>query len=97
MIREANEGGNVQINYEELAKEVLLASSLPEAGGKAKSTGTDEGLIENFKALDHDGRGFMTAGELRHVMTDRGEKLTYEEADEAIRDADVDGDDQIYY
>ena len=30
-------------------------------------------------------------------MTNLGEKLTYEEVDEMIRDADVDGDGQIKY
>ena len=65
--------------------------------GMAESTDFEEGLIDDFKALDRDGNGFITAGELRRVMKDRGEKLTYEEAGEAIRDADVDGDLQIDY
>ncbi len=59
---------------------------------KAESTDFEGGLIEQRKALDRDGNGFITAGELRRVMRDTGEKLTYEEAGEAIRDADVDGD-----
>ena len=50
-----------------------------------------------MKVLDRNGNGFITAGELRSVMKDRGEELTDEEAGEAIRDADVDGDAQIGY
>merc|ERR1712066_1220795 len=43
------------------------------------------------------GNGFISAAELRHVMTNLGEKLTDEEVDEMIREADVDGDGQINY
>ena len=47
--------------------------------------------------FDKDGNGFISAAELRHVMTNLGEKLTDEEVDEMIREADVDGDGQINY
>ena len=42
-------------------------------------------------------QGFISAAELRHIMTNLGEKLTDEEVDEMIREADVDGDGQINY
>merc|ERR1712187_1057217 len=45
--------------------------------------------------FDRDGNGFISAAELRHVMTNLGEKLTDEEVDEMIREADVDGDGQV--
>ncbi len=40
---------------------------------------------------------FYSAAELRHVMTNLGEKLTEEEVDEMIREADIDGDGQVNY
>merc|ERR1712151_427786 len=57
----------------------------------------EEELIEAFKVFDRDGNGFISAAELRHVMTNLGEKLTDEEVDEMTREADVDGDGQINY
>ena len=47
--------------------------------------------------FDKDGNGFISAAELRHVMTNLGEKLTDEEVDEMIREADIDGDGQVNY
>jgi len=35
--------------------------------------------------------------QLRHVMTKLGEKLSEEEVDDMIREADVDGDGQVNY
>ena len=50
-----------------------------------------------FRTFDRDGSGFITADELRHVMTNLGEKLTDEEVNEMIREADLNGDGQINY
>ena len=51
----------------------------------------------NLQVFDKDGNGFISAAELRHVMTNLGEKLTDEEVDEMIREADIDGDGQVNY
>lgn len=40
-----------------------------------QDTDTEEELIEAFKVFDRDGNGFISAAELRHVMTNLGEKL----------------------
>ena len=64
---------------------------------KMKDTDSAEEIKEAFKVFDKDGNGFISAAELRHIMTNLGEKLTDEEVDEMIREADVDGDGQINY
>ena len=62
-----------------------------------KDTDSEEEIKEAFRVFDKDGNGFISAAELRHVMTNLGEKLTDEEVDEMIREADVDGDGQVNY
>ena len=47
--------------------------------------------------FDKDGNGYISALELRHVMTNLGEKLTEDEVDEMIAEADQDGDGQVNY
>ncbi|KAK2541158.1 hypothetical protein Q9233_000804 [Columba guinea] len=53
--------------------------------------------VVSSKAKSADGNGYISAAELRHVMTNLGEKLTDEEVDEMIREADIDGDGQVNY
>ncbi|TPX15109.1 calmodulin [Thyridium curvatum] len=50
-----------------------------------------------LQVFDRDNNGFISAAELRHVMTSIGEKLTDDEVDEMIREADQDGDGRIDY
>ena len=64
---------------------------------KMKETDSEEEIREAFRVFDKDGNGFISAAELRHVMTNLGEKLTDEEVDEMIREADIDGDGQVNY
>uniref|UniRef100_A0A8C5VYJ6 EF-hand calcium-binding domain-containing protein 11 n=1 Tax=Microcebus murinus TaxID=30608 RepID=A0A8C5VYJ6_MICMU len=62
-----------------------------------KDTDREEEIRGAFSASDKDGNGYISAAELRHVMTDLGDKLTDKEADEMVREADMDGDGQVNY
>ena len=55
----------------------------------------EEEIREAFRAFDKDGNGFISAADLRHVITNLGEKLTDEELDEIIRETDINGDGQV--
>ncbi|XP_021566870.1 calmodulin-like [Carlito syrichta] len=69
---------------------------------KMKDTTSEEEIREAFHVFDKDGNGYMSAAELCHVMmfltmTNLGEKLTDEDVDKTIREADTDGDSQVNY
>ncbi|KAL8136658.1 hypothetical protein V2J09_002659 [Rumex salicifolius] len=88
MINEVDADGNGTIDFTEFLN--LMAR-------KMKDTNSEEDLKVAFRVFDKDQNGFISAAELRHVMTNLGEKLTDEDVDEMIREADVDGDGQINY
>ncbi|XP_023238255.1 uncharacterized protein LOC111637078 [Centruroides sculpturatus] len=57
----------------------------------------EEEIVEAFKVFDKEGRGFINAAELRHIMTNLGEKLTDDEVEEMIREANPDEKSRINY
>lgn len=64
---------------------------------KMKDTDSEEEIREAFRVFDKDGKGSISANDLRHIMTNLGDKLPDEEVDEMIREADLDGDGEIDY
>lgn len=62
-----------------------------------KDGDAEEEIKEAFRLFDKDGNGFISAAELRHVMTCIGEKLTDEEVDDMLNEADLDGDGMVNY
>ena len=64
---------------------------------KMKERDSEKELKEAFKVFDKNGDGFISAPELRHVMTNLGEELTDEELEDMIKEADLDGDGLVNY
>jgi len=88
MINEVNAGGKDTIDFPEFLS--LMAK-------KIHDTDSEEELRDAFKFFDRDGNQLISAAELRRVMSNLGEKLTDEEVDKMIREADIDGDGHINY
>ncbi|XP_010274270.1 PREDICTED: calmodulin-like protein 11 isoform X2 [Nelumbo nucifera] len=88
MISEVDVDGNGTIEFGEFLG--LMAR-------KMKETDAEEELKEAFKVFDKDQNGYISANELRHVMVNLGEKLTDEEVEQMIKEADLDGDGQVNY
>ena len=83
-----NISGNGTIDFAEFLN--MMAKKMIDAEG-------EEEIKEAFRVFDKDGNGHISAAELRHIMTNLGEKLTDEEVDEMIKEADLDGDGHINY
>ena len=64
---------------------------------KNKETDSEAEIKEAFRVFDRDGNGFISAEELRHVMNNLGEKISEDEVDEMMKEADCDGDGQVNF
>lgn len=88
MVGEVDADGSGTIDFPEFLS--LMAR-------KMRDSDSEEEIREAFRVFDKDGNGYISAAELRHVMTNLGEKLTDEEVDEMIKEADCNNDGQVNY
>ncbi|CAO3591805.1 unnamed protein product [Absidia cylindrospora] len=92
MINEADADGNGTMDFNEFISHGQYGDDL-----KRRDTDAVQELLEAFHVFDKDGNNYISADELRQVMISVGERLSEQELDEMIREADVDGDGQINY
>ena len=86
MMNEVDSDGNGMIDFPEFL--TMMAR-------KMKTTDFEEELRAAFDVFDKDGNGFITAQELAIAMKNLGEKMTQDDIQRMIREADLDGDNQI--
>lgn len=89
MIHEVDLDGTGTIDFEEFI--VLM-----ERFGKDPEE-TEKNLRAAFTVFDKNKDGFISVKELKDVMMNLGEKMTDDEFDDMIAEADIDGDGQIDY
>ena len=53
--------------------------------------------FQAFKIFDRNNDGFISTPELKHVMLSLGEKLSDDEYEEMIKEADLDKDGKVSY
>ncbi|GCB78203.1 hypothetical protein scyTo_0017715 [Scyliorhinus torazame] len=68
-----------EAELQDMINEVDFPEFLTMMARKMKDTDSEEEIREAFRVFDKDGNGYISAAELRHVMTNLGEKLTDEE------------------
>ncbi|XP_045187214.1 neo-calmodulin-like [Mercenaria mercenaria] len=88
IIKEVDVDGNGLIEFEEF---VTLMSK------KFTEEASENDIREAFKVFDPENLGYILASDLRHIMTTKGDKMSDDEVDEMIEDADLDGDGHIEY
>ncbi|XP_044002135.1 calmodulin-A-like isoform X2 [Aphidius gifuensis] len=88
MVNEVDQDGNGTIEFNEFLQ--MMSKKMKGADGQ------DE-LREAFRVFDKNNDGLISSTELRHVMTNLGEKLSEEEVDDMIKEADLDGDGMVNY
>ncbi|XP_008197239.1 neo-calmodulin isoform X2 [Tribolium castaneum] len=88
MVNEVDQDGNGTIEFNEFLQ--MMSKKLKDADG-------EEELKEAFRVFDKNNDGLISSNELRHVMTSLGERLSEEEVDDMIKEADLDGDGQVNY
>ena len=89
MINEVDDDGNGVMDFSEFIK--LLSGKLQ------NPKDAEQELKEVFDVFDSDGDGSISSEELRHVMMNLGEKLSDDEVNELLREADANGDGGIDY
>eukprot|EP00123_Amoebidium_parasiticum_P009941 comp19792_c0_seq1/m.23754 comp19792_c0_seq1/g.23754 ORF comp19792_c0_seq1/g.23754 comp19792_c0_seq1/m.23754 type:complete len:599 (-) comp19792_c0_seq1:63-1859(-) len=63
----------------------------------AREAATGEEMKAIFQVIDKDGDGHICAAELKHIMVSLGEKISDEQIDQMIKEADTDGNGKIDY
>lgn len=88
MVEKVDSDGNGTIEFPEfldlafrIIKSVDLASEVREA----------------FRLFDKNGDGYISSEELKSILSNNGEKISDNELDAMIKDADIDGDGKINY
>ena len=89
MINEIDEDGNGTVEFNEFLV-MMVKKSDPNAD-------KEQELKEAFRVFDKNGDGFISAEELKLVMSRLGEELTDQELEEMISEADKDGDKQVNF
>ncbi|VDI22692.1 Hypothetical predicted protein [Mytilus galloprovincialis] len=88
MVQKVDSDGNGTIEFPEF---------LQMATDMMKSVDLADEVRDAFRLFDKNGDGYVTASELKTILSNNGEKISDEELDAMVKDADVDGDGKINY
>ncbi|KAI8325622.1 EF-hand [Martensiomyces pterosporus] len=81
------------ISFDEFVKIVMR----PGGFSSASSESSFNEFVQAFQVFDREGNGFISAGELRYVLTSLGEALSDAEVDELLKGIPMDKHGNINY
>ena len=70
-----------------------LPEFLSTEAARMRDTDSEEEISAAFAVFDRDGSGTISTSDFRHIMSNLGERLTDDEMEEMMREANVDADD----
>merc|ERR1712098_520484 len=88
LISEIDQDGNGEISFNELVW--LMTRELHDDE-------IEDEIREAFRCFGKDGHGFIPVTDLSRVLQNVGDKLSEEETEEFLREADLDGDGNVNY
>jgi len=90
-------GGTKAMGEKQYSYEEFLA--IYKQTKNVKEWGTFKDFMEAFKSFDREGQGFISAAEMRHLLTAMGERLEDTEVDEIVKltDINIDLDGNLKY
>lgn len=88
-VQEVDPHKNKRISFEEFVPVLMSIRA------RRHKTTTDD-FVDSLKVFDKDGSGMISSGELRHVLTSLGEKMTDEECDMLLQGLE-DNQGQVNY
>eukprot|EP00252_Welwitschia_mirabilis_P015317 TRINITY_DN33658_c0_g1_i1.p1 TRINITY_DN33658_c0_g1~~TRINITY_DN33658_c0_g1_i1.p1 ORF type:complete len:151 (-),score=17.02 TRINITY_DN33658_c0_g1_i1:188-640(-) len=88
MVREIESNGKTLLDFAEFLN--MMAK-------KTRDVDSEEEIKNAFRVFDKEGTGYLCTAELRHVLTNLGEKLSDEEVDEMMKEANIDKDGRIKF
>ena len=88
LIREVDLNGDGTIDFKEFL--CLMVKKMDDSD-------IDQELQDAFKFFDGDKDGYITSLELRNAMNNLGDEYTPEEAEEMIKEGDLDNDGKVDY
>merc|ERR1712070_361470 len=94
MIADLDKDKSGCVNFDEFL--YIMVAQMRAAEKFAEDHNQEQEFLDAFKTLDSDGNGYVDAEELRFKMQNYGSmKLSDEECDEMLREADINGDGKL--
>jgi calmodulin len=81
------------VTFDQFVNEILYRNN----GSGFKPIATVDDFLQGFQVFDKDANGFISAGELRYILTCLGEKLSDSQVDDLLKNVEQDKNGLINY